>query len=106
MFVFVCLFLSVWLFLAIVFEFAGYRFSIGKCGMIGKYTAIDTSITNEFGTLFNIEINWTAYSDHAGFTFVFSLAKMRFEFLVHDVRHWDDEKGCFMDHPADDEDEE
>jgi hypothetical protein len=45
-----------------------------------------------FGSLLNINIDWTRKTDHAGFNFDFNLLWLLIHATVYDTRHWDHEK--------------
>jgi hypothetical protein len=43
-----------------------------------------------------IMLMWSRKCDHAGLNFIFQIWKFCFEFRVYDIRHWDEEKECFI----------
>lgn len=45
-----------------------------------------------FGDLFNVGLDWTRRTDHAGFTFDVSLLWLIIHTTIYDTRHWDYDK--------------
>ena len=63
-------------------------------GQISKTKSWEFQISTEIGSgsFFNLVFAWTRKCDHAGLNFTFEILSFYMHFLIHDNRHWDNEK--------------
>ncbi len=57
-----------------------------------KNKGIEIEVNNDPWSWFNIHMELTRKTDHAGFTFIICVFMKEFSFKFYDSRHWDYEK--------------
>ncbi len=68
---------------------------------VGKEKGIEIEVNKNPWSWFNIHVELTRETDHAGFTFELCLFMRELSFRFYDLRHWDYENNCWQDNAND-----
>jgi len=67
-------------------------------GRISKNKAWELEHSYYSGSLFDVDINLSTRTDHAGFDITLGLLGYGVSFRIYDTRHWNNELNCWEQH--------